>query len=40
MIVDLNTLAFGLLFTIVMGLIGGFFPSVSAIRLKPLEALR
>jgi ABC-type lipoprotein release transport system permease subunit len=40
MIVDGNTLAAGVLFTLVMGVLGGLLPAVSAMRLKPLESLR
>jgi ABC-type antimicrobial peptide transport system permease subunit len=38
--VDANTLAAGLLFTLVMGTVGGLVPSLSAMRLRPLESLR
>jgi ABC-type antimicrobial peptide transport system permease subunit len=40
MLVDGNTLAAAVLFTLVMGLLGGLLPAVSAMRLKPLESLR
>jgi ABC-type lipoprotein release transport system permease subunit len=40
LVVDGNTLAAGLLFTLVMGALGGLVPSLSAMRLKPLESLR
>jgi len=40
MIVDGNTLAAAVLFTLIMGLVGGLLPAVSAMRLKPLESLR
>jgi hypothetical protein len=40
MVVDGNTLAAGVIFTLVMGLLGGLLPAVSAMRLKPLESLR
>jgi ABC-type antimicrobial peptide transport system permease subunit len=40
MIVDDNTLAAAVLFTLVMGLLGGLLPALSAMHLKPLEALR
>jgi hypothetical protein len=40
MVVDGNTLAAGVIFTLVMGLLGGLLPALSAMRLKPLEALR
>jgi ABC-type antimicrobial peptide transport system permease subunit len=38
--VDASTLAIGLLFTLIMGALGGLLPSFSAMRLRPLEALR
>jgi putative ABC transport system permease protein len=38
--VDANTLAIGLLFTLVMGSLGGIVPALSAMRLRPLESLR
>jgi ABC-type lipoprotein release transport system permease subunit len=40
LLVDANTLAAGLVFTLVMGALGGLVPSLSAMRLKPLESLR
>jgi ABC-type lipoprotein release transport system permease subunit len=40
MIVDGDTLAIGLLFTLGMGAIGGLLPALSAMRVKPLESLR
>jgi hypothetical protein len=40
MVVDGNTLAAAVLFTLVMGLLGGLLPALAAMRLKPLEALR
>jgi ABC-type antimicrobial peptide transport system permease subunit len=40
MIVDGNTLAAAVLFTLAMGLLGGLLPALSAMRLKPLQALR
>jgi ABC-type lipoprotein release transport system permease subunit len=40
MIVDANTLAAGVIFTLVMGILGGLLPAVSAMRLKPLDSLR
>ena len=38
--VDANTLASGVLLTLFMGGLGGLIPSLSAMRLKPLESLR
>jgi putative ABC transport system permease protein len=38
--VDLQTLLIGLLLALGMGAIGGAIPALSAVRLKPLEALR
>lgn len=40
MIVDSNTLAAAVLFTLAMGLLGGLLPAVSAMRRRPLESLR
>jgi hypothetical protein len=40
MVVDANTLAAAVLFTLIMGLLGGLLPALSAMRLKPLESLR
>jgi ABC-type antimicrobial peptide transport system permease subunit len=40
LVVDSNTLAVGILFTLVMGGLGGLFPALWAMRLKPLESLR
>jgi hypothetical protein len=40
MIVDGNTLAAAVLFTLVMGLLGGLLPALSAMRQKPLASLR
>jgi putative ABC transport system permease protein len=40
LVVDADTLAFGMLFTFVMGALGGLVPSLSAMRLRPLESLR
>jgi ABC-type lipoprotein release transport system permease subunit len=37
---DANTLAVGILFTLIMGGLGGLIPSLSAMRLRPLESLR
>jgi ABC-type lipoprotein release transport system permease subunit len=38
--VDGNTLGIGLLLTVLMGVVGGLVPALSAMRLKPLESLR
>lgn len=38
--VDWRVLTAGLLFSMIMGLIGGLFPAISAMRLRPLESLR
>jgi ABC-type antimicrobial peptide transport system permease subunit len=40
MTVDHNILALGMLFTLLMAGLGGLLPSVSAMRLKPLDAVR
>jgi ABC-type antimicrobial peptide transport system permease subunit len=40
MVVDSNTLSAAVLFTLVMGLMGGLLPALLAMRLKPLESLR
>lgn len=40
LIVDAEVIGSGLLFTLVMGGLGGLLPAVAAMRLKPLEALR
>jgi ABC-type lipoprotein release transport system permease subunit len=40
LVVDANILAVGMLFTLAMGGIGGLLPALSAMRLKPLEAIR
>ncbi len=40
MIVDGNTMAAAVLFTLVMGLLGGLLPALAAMRLRPLESLR
>jgi ABC-type lipoprotein release transport system permease subunit len=40
LVVDGNILALGLLFTLCMGTVGGLVPSLSAMRLRPLESLR
>jgi ABC-type antimicrobial peptide transport system permease subunit len=38
--VDGNTLTWGVLLTLFMGLLGGLLPSLWAMRLRPLESLR
>jgi ABC-type antimicrobial peptide transport system permease subunit len=38
--VDLPTLLLAGTFSIVMGVAGGLFPALSAMRIKPIEALR
>jgi ABC-type antimicrobial peptide transport system permease subunit len=38
--VDASTVAFASAFTVVMGALGGALPALSAMRVKPLEALR
>jgi len=40
LIVDANTVAIGVLFTLIMGALGGLVPALSAMRLRPLESLR
>jgi ABC-type lipoprotein release transport system permease subunit len=40
LVVDGNTLATGMLYTLVMGAVGGLVPALSAMRLKPLESMR
>jgi len=40
MTVDMSTLALGMLLAIAMGILGGLLPSLSAMRLTALEALR
>jgi ABC-type antimicrobial peptide transport system permease subunit len=37
---DLGVLATGLIFSTLMGAFGGFLPSWSAMRLRPLESLK
>ena len=39
LVVDANILL-GVLFSLVMGCVGGLLPALSAMRLKPLESLR
>lgn len=38
--VDALTLSYCFILTVIMGFVGGFLPAFSAIRLKPLDALR
>jgi putative ABC transport system permease protein len=40
LMVTSNTLAIGMLVTLVMGSLGGLLPAISAVRLTPLETLR
>ena len=40
LVVDANIMATGLLLSLSMGLLGGFVPALSAMRLRPLESLR
>jgi putative ABC transport system permease protein len=40
LVVDGNILLTGLLFSLAMGCVGGLLPSLSAMRLKPLDAVR
>ncbi len=40
LMVTSDTLAIGMLVTLLMGSLGGFFPALSAVRLTPLETLR
>ena len=40
LVVDARIIAAGLGFAVVMGCIGGLLPALSAVRLKPLDALR
>jgi hypothetical protein len=40
MVVDGSTLAAAVILTLLMGLLGGLLPALSAMRLKPLESLR
>jgi putative ABC transport system permease protein len=40
MVVDSTILATGMLFTLAMGGLGGLLPALSAMRLRPLEAIR
>ena len=38
--VDASILGVGMAFALLMGAVGGLVPSLSAMRLKPLESLR
>jgi ABC-type antimicrobial peptide transport system permease subunit len=38
--VDYQTVAAGMLFTLVMGRLGGLVPALSALRLKILDSLK
>jgi ABC-type lipoprotein release transport system permease subunit len=40
LVVDANTLAAGLVVTLFMGALGGLVPSLTAMRLRPLESLK
>jgi ABC-type antimicrobial peptide transport system permease subunit len=40
LVVDANTLAAGLVVTLFMGVLGGLVPSLTAMRLRPLESLK
>jgi ABC-type antimicrobial peptide transport system permease subunit len=40
LVVDGNTVTAALLFTVVMGVLGGLLPAWSATRIRPLESLR
>jgi putative ABC transport system permease protein len=40
LVVDPTIIATGILLTLLMGLLGGLLPALSAMRLKPLDALR
>jgi putative ABC transport system permease protein len=40
LVIDFPILCIGLVFSLIMGAVGGFLPSLSAMRLKPLESLR
>lgn len=40
LVVSPSVLTTGMIFALVMGAVGGFIPSVNAMRLKPLESLR
>jgi ABC-type antimicrobial peptide transport system permease subunit len=40
LIVDADTIAVGMMATLAMGFFGGLVPALSAMRLRPLDALR
>jgi putative ABC transport system permease protein len=40
LVVDANVIGVSMLFTFIMGAVGGLVPALSAMRLKPLESLR
>jgi ABC-type lipoprotein release transport system permease subunit len=40
LVVDAQTIGIAMLFTFIMGAVGGLVPALSAMRLKPLESLR
>ena len=40
LVVDANIWAAGMFLALLMGAIGGLLPAISAVRLKPLDALR
>jgi ABC-type lipoprotein release transport system permease subunit len=40
LVVDAKTIAVGLLFTLVMGSLGGFIPAITAMRLRALDSLK
>jgi len=40
LVVDHQILGVGMLFSLLMGAFGGLFPALSAMRLKPLDAVR
>jgi ABC-type lipoprotein release transport system permease subunit len=40
LVVDAPTIAVGMVLTVLMGFLGGLFPSLGAMRMRPLEALR
>jgi ABC-type antimicrobial peptide transport system permease subunit len=40
LVVDANILLGGVLFSLAMGCLGGLLPALSAMRLKPLDAVR